>query len=258
MGGEDVSVLPPFYPSSQLMSMQKALVLLTLTVAFAATAARGDAAFTGFLPGTGMLSIPVTSMHGERYLGIVRQHTDYSCGAAAVATILKYGYDVQDATEDSVIEGMLKVSDPTAVRQRGFSLLDVKNYVTSLGLLGAGFRISYQQLLAIKVPTVILLNENGYLHFVVFRKATPLYVFVADPIRGNQRFTAEDFVGLWNGIIFVIAPGTSGLTYDRTNVLEQVHAPPTMTQMANGMPPLTTALNAALLQTIYIPGIDRL
>jgi uncharacterized protein len=240
------------------MPMRRTLSLLVLMAALAATAGRGDAAIAGFLPGAGMVNIPVTSVHGEQYLGIVRQHTDYSCGAASVATILKYAYDVQDATEDSVIAGMLQVSNPAVVRQRGFSLLDVKNYIDALGLLGAGFQISYQQLLTIKVPTIILINEDGYLHFVVFRKATPSYVFVADPIRGNQRFDAQSFAGLWNGIIFVIAPGSSGLTYDRTNVLERVQAPPTMVQMANGMPPLTAALSTALLQTIYIPGMDRL
>ncbi|MGH7737057.1 MAG: C39 family peptidase [Candidatus Tyrphobacter sp.] len=239
--------------------MRALLTVAVLAAAFAAAAGRGDAQFAGYLPGAGMVRIPIVSMRGEQFLGIVRQHTDYSCGAASVATILKYGYDIAGASEDSVIDGMLKVSNPAVVRQRGFSLLDIKNYVDALGLSGSGFKISYALLQKIRVPTVILLNESGYLHFVVFRKATAEYTWVADPIRGNQRFRADVFAGMWDGIIFVIAPGPNhAIVYDRTNVLANVPAPVGMEQMANGIPPIAYMLNSVLLETIYIPGIDRL
>ncbi len=241
------------------MTMRIVFSIAGLITALVLATGRGEAQFAGYLPGAGMVRIPIVSMRGEQFLGIVRQHTDYSCGAASVATILKYGYDIQNATEDSVIDGMLKVSDPTVVRQRGFSLLDIRNYVDALGLSGAGFKIPYTALLRIRVPTVILLNEDGYQHFVVFRKATPEYTWVADPIRGNQRFRSDVFEGMWNGIIFVIAPGPNhAIVYDTSNVLASVPAPVSMEQMANGLPPIAYALNSVLLQTIYIPGIDRL
>jgi predicted double-glycine peptidase len=32
---------------------------------------------------------------GRRYRNVVRQHTDYSCGAAALATILRHAYHLQ-------------------------------------------------------------------------------------------------------------------------------------------------------------------
>jgi uncharacterized protein len=227
-------------------------------VGWTASVARADGAMLGPLAGSGMITVRVTSMYDEQYLGIVRQHLDYSCGAASVATILRYGYNVQNATESNIIDGMLKVSDANLVRQRGFSLLDIKNYVDSLGLNGQGFKITYDRLLTITVPTIILLDEDGYFHFVVLRKATPEYVFVGDPIRGNQHFRADAFQGIWNGIIFVIAPGGGSLTYNRANVLEQVQAPAGMAQMANGMPPSSYMLNTALLQSIYIPAMDRL
>ncbi len=239
--------------------MRTLLSVTALVAAFAAAAGRSDAQLAGYLPGAGMVRIPIVSMQGEQFLGIVRQHTDYSCGAASVATILKYGYNIAGETEDAVIDGMLRVSDPAIVRQRGFSLLDIKNYVDALGLSGAGFKISYPLLLNIRVPTVILLNENGYSHFVVFRKATPEYTWVADPIRGNQRFRAGVFASMWDGIIFVIAPGPNhAIVYDRANVLANVPAPVSMEEMANGVPPIAYMLNSILLETIYIPGIDRL
>ncbi len=42
--------------------------------------------------GTGTrVYVPVTSLYARQYQGLVRQAFDYSCGAAALATLLTYG-----------------------------------------------------------------------------------------------------------------------------------------------------------------------
>ena len=88
----------------------------------------GDVAFSGVLPNGALFSQQVESMQERKFRNLVRQHTDYSCGAAALATILRYAYNLE-ADEATVIEGMMGVSDPELVHQRGFSLLDIKRYV---------------------------------------------------------------------------------------------------------------------------------
>lgn len=212
-----------------------------------------DGAVAGFIPGAGLIRVPVVSLLGEHFFGIVRQHTDYSCGAASVATILRYAYGMP-ASENSVIRGMLQVSNPAVVRVRGFSLLDIKHYVNALGLIGAGYQVPLDKLFAVKVPTIALLDEDGYEHFVVLKKTTPTYTYVADPIRGNQTLRTSEFARMWNGIIFIIAAPS----YQPSNVLVRVHAPPSLRRMADGIPPDTSVLANAVLSTIYIPGIDRL
>lgn len=243
---------------SSLGRIRTALLLLLGVIAALAgsiSAARaGDGIIAGFVPGAGLVSIPVVSLNGEHFFGIVRQHTDYSCGAASVATILKYAYG-RDENESDVIVGMLRVSDPAIVRRNGFSLLDIKHYVASIGMVGAGYRVTPAELYRFVVPTIVLLNVRGYEHFVVLKKSTPQYTYVADPIRGNLTLPTPEFLQSWDGIVFVIAAGS----YERANVLvSDLHAPASLRRMAAGIPTNLNALADAVLSTVYIPGIDRL
>jgi predicted double-glycine peptidase len=89
------------------------------------------------IPDAGPVRVNITSMRAMRYIDMVPQHTDYSCGAASLATILKYAYG-RNVTEFDVIKGLFKVSDPKVVQKEGFSLLDLKNYVETLGFRGRG------------------------------------------------------------------------------------------------------------------------
>ena len=86
-----------------------------------------------------VISRPITSMKALRARGVTLQRTDYSCGAAAVATILKEHFK-RDVDEMQVIRGMLQFADPEVVKATGFSLLDMRKYVESIGLRGSGFK----------------------------------------------------------------------------------------------------------------------
>ena len=69
------------------------------------------------LAGLGQFSKPVRSVREERFKNLVEQQYDFSCGAAAVTTVLKYAYNL-DVTELDVIEGMLQVSDPEKIKKK--------------------------------------------------------------------------------------------------------------------------------------------
>ena len=49
------------------------------------------------------------------------------------------------------------------VKQRGFSTLDVKHYVESLGMRGRGYR-------TLRVPALVLMDVRGFRHFVVLKQ----------------------------------------------------------------------------------------
>src|SRR5690606_5459762 len=116
-----------------------------------------DIAFSGVLPNGVVYTTPVESMNEGRFRHLVRQQTDYSCGAASLATILKHAYHL-DADEATVIEGMLNISDAELVAQRGFSLLDIKRYVESLGMRGRGYRVDEERLRSLRVPGIVLMD----------------------------------------------------------------------------------------------------
>jgi len=169
--------------------------------------------------GTQTISKPVRSWKTMRFDNLVQQQTDFSCGAAAAATIFRYAYGKQ-ATERQVLVNMLKVADPDVVREKGFSLLDMKNYADAIGMKGEGYSVDFSALRQLKVPVIVLLNIKQYKHFVVLRKVDGDSVFVGDPALGNRRMSRKDFAAAWNGVVFVFL----GDGYQPSNVL--VNPPP--------------------------------
>ncbi len=205
------------------------------------------------IPGAGQVSFHISSFYSERFAHIVRQSTDYSCGAASVATILRYAYGLA-ATENGTIRGMLSISDPQVVKTHGFSLLDIKHYVDAIGFIGSGYRLPLTSLYAIKVPSIALITVEGYSHFVVLKHADPDYVYVADPMFGNRRIETSVFAHSWDGIIFVIAANS----YDIHNKLLALNQPLPLDVISNGIPSVSAALNNAQLMLVYIPAMNRL
>lgn len=71
------------------------------------------------LPGANLIYKPVQSIRERRFSDLVEQKTDFSCGAAALATILRQAYWL-DVDEDHVIKGMLVNANEELVRTQGF------------------------------------------------------------------------------------------------------------------------------------------
>lgn len=192
--------------------------------------------FGGVIPGMTTLSKQVVSMREQRFLHLIRQETDFSCGAAALATVIRYAYGIK-VTEQDMLEGLFAVSDSALVREQGFSLLNIKHYVQRLGMRGRGYRVEPETLEQIKIPTIVLLDLKGYKHFVVLRKTENNLVYLADPALGNKTMSKDDFLNSWNGIVFAVI----GRGFDRNSVL--VNPPPALTARAlvNVFAPLSDA-----------------
>jgi predicted double-glycine peptidase len=211
--------------------------LCLLALACEPRAQAGDARFAGVLPDGAVYTARVTSMREGRFRHMVRQHTDYSCGAAALATILRYAYHL-DVDEDTVIEGMLGVSDPALVRQRGFSLLDIKHYVELLGMRGRGYRVTEERLRTLRVPALVLMNVNGFRHFVVLKQVRHDEAELADPMLGNRRMKLGDFLRSWpSHAVFVVI----GSDFDRNTVLLQPDDTPSARSLYARQNPITDA-----------------
>jgi uncharacterized protein len=177
----------------------------------------GDVSFAGVLPNGAQYTTHLNSMQELHFANIVRQHTDYSCGAAALATILRYGYHL-DVDENVVIDGMLGVADPVLVKQRGFSMLDIKHYVELLGLRGRGYRVDTARLRSLRVPVIVLMDVRGYRHFVVLKGVHDDQAELADPILGNRSMPLDGFMKAWpSHVLFVVI----GSDFDKHTALLQ-------------------------------------
>lgn len=148
----------------------------------------------------------VRSLQEIRQDGVVMQQWDNSCGAAALATVLTYGFG-HPVSEQEAAKGMLRTTEPLKVRYRGgFSLLDMKRFVESQGFDGTGYRqLTIETLRALESP-IVSVTLHGYAHFVVVRRVSDDEVWFADPAYGNRTLSVERFAQAWtNGIAFVVA-----------------------------------------------------
>ena len=203
----------------------------------AAGAQAADIQFAGVLPNGAMFTRSIESMAEGRFRNLVRQHTDYSCGAAALATILRYGYRLE-ADEATVIEGMMMVSEPEIVRERGFSLLDIKNYVESLGMRGRGYRVDEDRLRSLRVPAIVLMDVAGFRHFVVLKQVLGDSVEIGDPMLGNRSVPFDEFLESWpSRAVFVVI----GSDFDRNTVLLDPPSRPSAKALYARQGPLTDA-----------------
>jgi len=142
-----------------------------------------------------------------KYKHIVHQAFDYSCGSAALTTILQYHLGL-NVTEKDAMEGMLEHGEKDKiVARRGFSLLDMKRYVATLGSDSGGFRGDIDDLAKLGQPAIVPIDYAGFKHFVVVKGIRDGKVFIADPSAGNIAFSVPEFKGLWDkGTLFVIYP----------------------------------------------------
>lgn len=137
------------------------------------------------------------------FRSVVRQRYDFSCGSAAVATLLSYHYG-RDTPEAPVFRAMWAVGDQPIIRKAGFSMLDIKRYLDAIGYPAEGYRLTLAGLARLGRPGIVLLNLHGYKHFVVVKGVAHDGVLVGDPVLGLTRYSAADFAMAWNGIFLGI------------------------------------------------------
>jgi len=151
----------------------------------------------------GSFSVKVTSIKESRFQSVVKQQYDFSCGSAALATLLTYHYQ-SPVSEQEVFKAMFDIGDQKKIRAQGFSLLDMKNYLVAHGFKAAGYQASLDKLAAIGVPAIVLINMRGYKHFVVVKGVTEKDVLLGDPAAGTRSMPRAEFESSWNGLLFLV------------------------------------------------------
>jgi predicted double-glycine peptidase len=161
---------------------------------------------------------PVRSLAELRQEKVIQQKFDLSCGAAALATILKYQHGENVSERDVAILLIARkeyILDPGLVQQRqGFSLLDLKRAASAAGYSANGYgRLSFQGMLS-RTPIIVPIQTNGYNHFVIVRGVYSNRILLADPAWGSRTMLVEEFVNTW---IDYPEFGHVGLTVDRSD-----------------------------------------
>ncbi len=147
---------------------------------------------------------PMSEIETEQ---MVMQSYDYSCGSAALATLLNYRFG-DNFSEREVIQGLLKYGNIDRIsKEKSFSLLDMKLFIKKFGYDGNGYKeVTKEELGELDGACIVPIQVYGYRHFTVFKGIYDNHVFLADPFRGRVSYTLNDFMKIWfNNVIFVVS-----------------------------------------------------
>ncbi len=177
----------------------------------------------------GIFHVPVVSLQERPFQTVVRQQFDYSCGSAALATLLHFHYGRQ-ASEVEVFRAMYEVGDKERIRETGFSLLDMKLYLETVGYQADGYRLSIEKLAEVGVPAIALVEIDGYRHFVVIKGINGDQVLIGDPAKGVRTYSREQFEPLRvDDIAFIVRndPALARANFNKEQdwALRQIAAP---------------------------------
>jgi predicted double-glycine peptidase len=158
-----------------------------------------------------------------RQVNVVMQKRDFSCGAAALATIARYFWGDKVGEKDFLrtVDSMLAPEEMKDREENGLAITDLRRAAVKMGYFSTIGTLKLHELFESKVPLIVPIKLEEHDHFVVYRGTDGVWVYLADPIRGNVRTTICDFDRQWQkNAVLVLAkperqpPKTSPLSID--------------------------------------------
>src|SRR5262245_9164185 len=129
---------------------------------------------------------------------LVRQTDSSDCGAAALATVARHYRRPL---------GLEQLRDLTGTDRHGTTLRGLVAAAERLGFAARGVRGDYDALLGLPLPAIAHVKTAENLgHFVVLHRATPRGVVVADPGKGIEKLTRDEFGRRWTGKLLLLVP----------------------------------------------------
>jgi hypothetical protein len=171
---------------------------------------------------------PIGSWRELRDRNVVRQQLDYSCGAAALATLIRY-YFGDDVSEERILADILGSMTAEEVVDRetnGLSLLDLRLQAERMGYQAVGVQLNLSALPRLTGPVIVHLEGNDYRHFAVLKGVRGDRIFLADPSLGNVRRSVDRFATEWSGIALVLGKQGFGLPQEHPLALDDRHLVP--------------------------------
>lgn len=148
----------------------------------------------------------VQSYASLKYAVTVRQAFDFSCGGAAIATLLTHHLG-RPTTEVEVLD-KLRSRYPgkswDALQKSGFSLEDLIWVSNQLGFEAQAARVSANDLSDLNGPVIVHVNKGTFEHFTVLRARKFGRTFLSDPIEGAITLSNEEFDGIYTGAALAI------------------------------------------------------
>ena len=190
-------------PATKSVALSFAMVLLTSLEVMAASRPGLDQVGTRWILGrTHEAHAPVFETWVERRdRGVVRQSLDYSCGIAALATLMAMSFDIE-VSESSLLALLEQSANQWQLaddwRERGVSLSILRQLAAHYDLSAIGVSVSAAGLMQLQKPAIAFIDYRGSPHFTVIKP--PLVdskVELADPSWGNRTLTHWQFLPMF-------------------------------------------------------------
>ena len=119
----------------------------------------------------------------------MRQGYDFSCGLAALATLMSW--QGVAATETELLA---ELGDTGEAAERKISFADLATLARRRGFAAQGVAVPTESLKGLRRPAIVALQTEGRAHFSVLRAVAPDgAVLLADPTWGHRRLAAWEF-----------------------------------------------------------------
>jgi predicted double-glycine peptidase len=149
---------------------------------------------------------PTKSWQSQKFQAITKQWRDFSCGPAAISTLIS-SYLGGDMNEEKVWQQIKTQSDTAhiaVIEKNGASFLDLKKATVALGYQAEGYKINFEELLKITDPVIVHMNKLGFKHYSVYRGHFSGRVYLADSLRGNITLSQAQFQAEWSGNVLAV------------------------------------------------------
>lgn len=163
-----------------------------------------------------------------RYEGVAGQTTWYTCGAAAVATLLTYTFEIV-TTEADVMEWFEAQGVLALEEERGLTALNLRDALEAWGVPVRAFRVTLASLAdffergGLPVIAHVTVPQR---HFVVLNGLVDDQVLMADPSWGSSMAplaSLDDLKG-FSGVVLVPVPTGELLATGRARQLDALAA----------------------------------
>lgn len=139
----------------------------------------------------------------------IKQYDTTDCGAACLATIAKqYGLKIP----------ITKIREVAGTDKQGTNAYGVIKAAEQLGFTAKGVKGNQEAFFSeFPLPAIAhVVVDGSLLHYIVIHKITKEEVIVADPGKGLEKYTPEDFFKIWTGVLILMVPSASFQKGDET------------------------------------------
>lgn len=159
-----------------------------------------------------------------RYRSVIGQSTDFTCGPAALATLLIYYYGTPVSEQSFTERAMADMASRGKEVTEGLTLLSLKTALSAEQIQSAGYKLNIEQLRKVMEAGLPVVANVQYPkgHYYLILGLDDQNVLLADPSWGVRSQPIANFLNAWNGVVLVPQPNEAQAIAAKKQVSEQM------------------------------------